>query len=71
MFIREWNPQTWALGTLYEVQIKKTMRCDQFADYIQQNLFPHIPKGSLFGAKVDMTYIRSSLALKKWQSLAA
>lgn len=28
VFVREWNPETWALGTLHEVQIKKTMRCD-------------------------------------------
>ena len=34
LLVREWNTETWEFGTLYEVVIKKTMRCDDLAEYL-------------------------------------
>ena len=54
LLVREWKPDTWEFGPMYEVQIEKMLTCAKFAEFIQANLFPHIPLTSLFGTKVNI-----------------
>ena len=73
ILVREFKPETWEFGTLYELQIRRTITCSQLAEFMHKELFPHIPLATMFGSRVDITgtFHRSSLALKKWQSLVA
>ena len=72
LLVREWRPDTWEFGLMYEVQFEMMLTCSRFAEFIQANLFPHIPLTSLFGTRVNILkpFIRSDLALKSWQGLA-
>jgi hypothetical protein len=49
ILVREWHPETWTFGPLYEVAIDKLLSCDKLAKYLQMNYFPHIQLNSLFG----------------------
>ena len=54
ILVREFKPETWEFGPTYEVQIDKMITCDKLADFLQANLFPHIPLNFLFGTKVNI-----------------
>lgn len=32
ILVREWRPDTWEFGTLYEVQVDKMLTCEQLAN---------------------------------------
>lgn len=72
--VRQWNPQTWEFGTLYELTIDKTLTCNKLAEFIQANLYPDIDINHLFATRVNILsdvkpFVRSDLALKSWRGL--
>ena len=71
MLVREWRPDTWEFGTLYEVQVDKMYTCEDFANFLHSNYFPHIPLDTLFATRINIQhdFIRSDLVLRSWHSL--
>lgn len=65
ILVREFKAETWEFGTLYEVRIDKMITGSKLGDFLQANLFPHIPSETLVATKVDITkpFIRSDLVL--------
>jgi hypothetical protein len=54
LLVREWRPDTWEFGTLFEVSINKVLSCSQLAELLHRNLYPHISTSLLFGTKVNI-----------------
>ena len=73
VLIREFNPETWELGPLFEVQIPKTLKANDFGKYVHQKFFSHILSEHFWGTKVALIkhFIRSNLILKKWDNMVA
>ena len=73
LLVREWDPSTWAFGTLHEVQIERKLTCAQFAEFLHKNIFPNIAKNDMFATQVEIIqpFKRSTLAMRKWLSLGA
>ncbi len=34
ILVREWRPDTWEFGPLYEVQVQKTITCNKLAEFL-------------------------------------
>ena len=73
VMIREFDPETWQFGPIYEVKLDKSLQASKFASLIQEHIFPHIPAANLFCSKVSSTQIknfkRGDLVLRKWSCL--
>jgi hypothetical protein len=69
--VREFNGDTWQFGPVHEVQFDRFIRCTQLAEFLQENMFPHIELDSMLGCRVklDRPFIRSDIALKAWHKL--
>jgi len=52
LIVREWNPQTWVLGPLYEIKVDKNIHASKFSQFLSEKVFPHIPNDTLFCSKV-------------------
>lgn len=71
IIVREWNPETWQLGPIFEVKIDKNMHASKLSNFLSEKVFPHILAETLFCSKVSSLrqFRRSDLALKKWNRL--
>lgn len=71
ILVREWKPDTWEFGPLFEVGVQRMMSCDQLALFLQANFYPHIAINNLFGLKVNILkeWTRSEVVLRSWHSL--
>ena len=71
--IREFDPETWELGPIYEVKLDKNLHANKFASLIQEHIYPHIPSANLYFSKISSTQIknfkRGDLVLRKWSCL--
>lgn len=70
ILVREWNADSWELGPVHEVQVEKMIKCCDLAQFLHENLYPHIPVNQMFAARINLTvdkpFIRSDLNLCKW-----
>lgn len=73
ILVREWRPDTWALGPLYEVRVDKDIIASKFSIFLTDKVFPHIEPDNLFCCKVSLTLIRhfkrGDLILRRWSRL--
>jgi hypothetical protein len=73
ILIREFDPETWQFGPIYELKLDKNLHANKFAALIQEHIYPHIPAANLYCSKVSSTQIknfkRGDLALRKWSCL--
>ena len=70
ILVREWNADSWELGPVHEVQVEKMIKCCDLAQFLHDNLYPHIPVNQMFAARINLTvdkpFIRSDLNFCKW-----
>jgi hypothetical protein len=66
--VREWDPETWLFGPLYEVRVDKQAYSNKFAIFLSEKLFPHIPPECIHGCKLNYfkDFKRGDLVLKRW-----
>ena len=71
ILIREWDPESWLLGPLYEVRVDKNLYANKFAAFLTEKVFPHIPSDNLFCCKVTQlrNFKRGDLVLRRWSKL--
>lgn len=71
ILIREWNPETWEMGTLFEIKIDKSTYASKFATFLSEKVFPHISSEHLYCCKVNFlkNFKRGDLVLKRWSKL--
>ncbi|CDW75353.1 ubiquitin carboxyl-terminal hydrolase [Stylonychia lemnae] len=71
VLFREWDPETWQYGPLYEVRIDKQAYLNKLAIFLADKVFPHISAESIQGCKVNYLsmFKRSELVLKRWNVL--
>jgi hypothetical protein len=73
VLVREWNPQTWELGPLFEVRIDKNERASNLSAFLTTHVFPHIAPDNLMCSKVSAAQIKSfrrgELLLRRWSKL--
>ncbi|CDW83714.1 ubiquitin carboxyl-terminal hydrolase family protein [Stylonychia lemnae] len=71
LLVREWNPETWLFGPIYELKIDKSIHASKLSKFLSEQVFPHIPNETLFCSKVNniKQFKRADLALKKWNRL--
>jgi hypothetical protein len=55
ILIREFDPETWQLGPLYELKLDKNLHANKFAALIQEHVYPHISAANLFFSKISST----------------
>lgn len=69
--VREWNPETWLLGPIYEVKVDKMIYASKFHALLAEKVFPHIDTENLYCCKVSSVkqFRRADLALKRWNKL--
>ena len=71
ILVREWNPETWKFGPIYEVKVDKNIHASKFSQFLSEKVFPHIPAETLFCSKVNniRQFKRADLAIKRWNRL--
>jgi len=71
VLIREWNPDTWKLGTLYEIKVDKQVYASKFSQFLSEKVFPHIPPEDMLFCRVNLSksFKRGDLVLKRWNKL--
>lgn len=73
ILVREWDPETWALGPLFEVRVDKNMHASKFSQFLSERVFPHISADNLHCSKVSSTQVknfkRGDLILRRWSRL--
>jgi ABC-type Fe3+/spermidine/putrescine transport system ATPase subunit len=73
IMIREFNPETWQLGPIYEVKVDRNATASKFSQLVSERLYPHINPDNLFFSKVSQSQIknfkRSDLVLRRWSRL--
>ena len=71
VIVREWNPETWELGPIYELKIDKMIQASKFSHFLSEHIFSHIDAENLFCCKVSTlrAFRRGDLALKRWNKL--
>ena len=42
ILFREWDPETWKMGNLYEIAVDKNATANKLATFLVENVFPHI-----------------------------
>jgi hypothetical protein len=52
ILIREWNPETWQLGQLYEVKIDKMIYASKFTQFLADKVFTHISADNISCCKL-------------------
>lgn len=68
IMVREWDPDTWLFGPIYEVAIDKNCYSNKLAIFLSANIFPHIPADNLQAVKLQIIagFRRGDLPLKRW-----
>ncbi len=71
--VREWDPETWKFGPLYEIKVDKNAYSNKLAIFLSDKVFPNIPAEYLSGCKLAITpgFKRSELVIKRWNILKA
>lgn len=68
MLFREWNPETWEFGHLYEVSVDKNANANKLTGFLADKIFPHIGAENITCSKIYnvRNFRRGDLILKKW-----
>ena len=68
IFVREFSPDTWLYGPIFELKIDKNITAAKLANFFSEKVFPHIPVDNLFASKVVVgrTFKRGDLIFRKW-----
>ena len=71
ILVREWNPDTWMLGPMFDVKVDKQAYSNKLAIFLSEKVFPHIPAENIQGCKLNFIkgFKRSELVLKRWNVL--
>ena len=71
ILIREWDPETWQLSPVKEIQVPKTLKAADFGKYIHSKFFPHLPAQHFWGCRITLVrmFYRSDLVMKKWNHM--
>jgi LmbE family N-acetylglucosaminyl deacetylase len=71
--VREWNPQTWELGRLYEIKIDKNEKANKLSQLLSENIYTHIHPDHLQCCKITVSMMknfkRGELLLRRWNRL--
>lgn len=73
ILVREWDPETWKFGPIYDVKVDKQAYSNKLAIFLSDKVFPHIPPENIQGCKLNFIkgFKRSELVLKRWNILKA